>query len=230
MRFDIITIFPRIFDSYFNESILARAQKSGLVKINIHDLRKYALDKHHKVDDTPYGGGAGMVMKVEPVYRALLDLKIIKKDGTKNKRFLKNTKVFLMSAKGEKYNQNLAGEFAKLDRIILICGRYEGVDERVAKYLADGEISIGEYVLTGGEIPAMVIIDSVSRLISGVLGNKESAESESFSQNWQTEHPHYTKPEVFSPDKKTSWAAPEVLLSGNHKKIKEWKEKHSIKY
>jgi len=230
MRFDIITIFPKIFDSYFNESILARAEKKGIINIKIHDLRKYASDKHHKVDDTPYGGGAGMVMKIEPVYRALLDLKIIKKDGMKNKRFSKNTKVFLMSAKGEKYNQSLAGEFAKLDRIVLICGRYEGVDERVAKYLVDGEISIGEYVLTGGEIPAMAIVDSVSRLIGGVLGNKESAESESFSQDWRLEHPHYTKPEIFSPNKKTRWTVPEILLGGNHKKIKEWKERHSAKY
>lgn len=230
MRFDIITIFPKIFDSYFGESILARARKKGLIKIKIHDLRKYANDKHHKVDDTPYGGGAGMVMKIEPVYRALLDLKIIKKDGMKNKRFLKNTKIFLMSAKGEKYNQKMASEFAKLDRIILICGRYEGVDERVAKYLVDGEISIGEYVLTGGEIPAMVIVDSVSRLIDGVLGNKESVEKESFSRDYYLEHPHYTKPEIFSPNKKTRWVVPEILLGGNHKKIKEWKERYSIKY
>ncbi len=230
MRFDIITIFPRIFDSYFSESILARARKRGLIKINVHDLRKYALDKHRKVDDTPYGGGAGMVMKVEPVYRALLDLKIIKKDGTKNKRFSKNAKVFLMSAKGEKYNQKMASEFAKLDRIILICGRYEGVDERVAKYLADGEISIGEYVLTGGEIPAMAVVDSVARLIGGVLGNKESSKNESFSQDWRLEHPHYTKPEIFAPNKKTRWVAPEILLGGNHKKIKEWKEEHSVRY
>lgn len=226
MRFDIITIFPKIFDSYFNESILARAQKRGIIKINIHDLRKYAKGKHKKVDDTPYGGGPGMVIKVEPVYRALLALKVIKKGGTRNKK-LKNTKVFLMSAKGEKYNQKMANELAKLNRIILICGRYEGVDERVAKYLIDGEISIGEYVLTGGEIPAMAIVDSISRLVAGVLGNEKSAQSESFSQEKYLEHPHYTKPEIFSPNKKTNWSALEVLLSGNHKKIEEWKEKHS---
>jgi len=227
MQFDIITIFPKIFDSYFSEGVLSRALKKNKIKINVHDLRKYANNKHNKIDDTPFGGGVGMIIKVEPVYRALLDLKIIKKDGTKTLKSQKNTKVFLMSAKGRQYNQNSAREFAELKRIVLICGRYEGVDERVAKYLVDGEISVGEYILTGGEIPAMIVVDSVSRLISGVLGNKESIVNESFSQSGYIEHPYYTRPDIFSPDKKTNWKVPEVLQSGNHQKIEQWKEKYS---
>ena len=227
MQFDIITIFPKIFDSYFSEGVLSRALKENQIKINVHDLRKYSNNKHNKVDDTPFGGGVGMIIKVEPVYRALLDLKIIKKDGTKNKKYQKNTKVFLMSAKGRQYNQKSARELADLKRIILICGRYEGVDERVVKYLADGEISVGEYILTGGEIPAMIVVDSVSRLIGGVLGNEESIVNESFAQSGYIEHPYYTRPDIFSPNKNIKWEVPEVLQNGNHQKIKEWKEKYS---
>jgi len=227
MQFDIITIFPKIFDSYFSDGILSRALKENKIKINIHNLRKYSNNKHNKVDDAPYGGGVGMIIKVEPVYRALLDLKIIKKDGTRSKRFATNTKVFLMSAKGSKYNQKSAMELADLKRIVLICGRYEGVDERVAKYLVDGEISVGEYILTGGEIPAMIIVDSVSRLILGVLGNEKSLDNESFSKNGYLEHPYYTRPDIFSPEKSIQWQVPEVLQSGDHQKIDEWKQKHS---
>ena len=226
MQFDIITIFPSIFNSYFNESILARAQEKKSIKINIHDLRKYTDDKYKTVDDTPYGGGAGMVLKIEPIYKALLDLKIIKKDGARNKR-LKKTKVFLMSAKGKLYNQKIAKDISDLKRVVLICGRYEGVDERVAKYLIDDEISIGEYILMGGELPAMILVDSVSRLIGGVLGNEESIKDESFSKKDYLEYPHYTKPKIFSPNKKTNWKAPAVLLNGNHQKIQEWRKKYS---
>ncbi|MEA2097689.1 MAG: tRNA (guanosine(37)-N1)-methyltransferase TrmD [Patescibacteria group bacterium] len=232
MQFDIITIFPKMFDSYFNESILARAQKNKLTKINVHDLRKYTTDKHKTVDDTPYGGGAGMVFKIEPIYKALVKiigkskLKYFRK-GIRNKN--NKTKIILLSAKGKKFDQETAKRLSKLDKIILICGRYEGVDERVAKYLTDEEISIGDYILTGGEIPAMIIVDSVSRLIEGVVGNKESIKEESFSKKDYLEYSHYTKPDIFSPDKKTNLGVPKVLLGGNHKKIKEWKEKHSQK-
>jgi len=222
MQFDIITIFPKIFDSYFNESILARARKNKLVKIDVHNLRDYTEDKHKTVDDTPYGGGVGMVLKIEPIYKILK--KIVSRKRVKNK-----TKIILLSAKGKKFDQAMARRFSKLDKLILICGRYEGVDERVAKYLVDEEISVGDYVLTGGEIPAMVVVDSVSRLIKGVLGNKESIKEESFSKKDYLEYPHYTRPEIFSPDKKTNWKVPEVLLSGNHQKIEEWKEKCSKK-
>ena len=231
MQFDIITIFPKMFNSYFNESILARAQKNELIKINTHDLREYATDKHKTVDDTPYGGGAGMVFKIEPIYKALV--KIV---GKKNLKYLRKrtkndskTRVILLSAKGKKFDQETAKRLSKLDKMILICGRYEGVDERTTKYLVDEEISIGEYVLTGGEIPAMIIVDSVSRLIENVVGNKESIKEESFSKKDYLEYPHYTKPEIFSPDKKTNLGVPKVLLSGNHKEIKKWKEEHSKK-
>ena len=220
MKFDIITIFPQIFDSYFNESILARARKEKLIKINVHNLRDYTEDKHKTVDDAPYSGGAGMVFKIEPIYKVLK--KIIGRKRIKNK-----TKIILLSAKGKKFDQAMARKFSKLDKLILICGRYEGVDERVAKHLVDEEISVGDYVLTGGEIPAMVVVDSVSRLIKGVVGNKESIKEESFLKKDYLEYPHYTRPEIFSPDKKTNWKVPEVLLSGNHQKIKEWKEKCS---
>ena len=236
MKFDIITIFPKIFDSYFNESILARARKNKLIKIDVHNLRDYTEDKHKTVDDTPYGGGAGMVFKIEPIYKALVKivgknkLKCFKK-GIKNQKLrIKNnskTKIILLSAKGKRFDQAMAKRFSKLDKLILICGRYEGIDERVAKYLADEEISVGDYILTGGEIPAMTIVDSVSRLIEGVVGNKESIKEESFSKKDYLEYPHYTKPEFFSPDKKTNWKVPEVLLSGNHQKIGEWREKSS---
>ncbi|MCK5466452.1 tRNA (guanosine(37)-N1)-methyltransferase TrmD [Candidatus Parcubacteria bacterium] len=237
MKFDIITIFPKIFDSYFNESILARARKNKLIKIDVHNLRDYTEDKHKTVDDTPYGGGAGMVFKVEPIYKALVKivgknkLKCFKKRIKKQELRIKNknskTKIILLSAKGKKFDQAMAKRFSKLDKLILICGRYEGIDERVAKYLADEEISVGDYILTGGEIPAMTIVDSVSRLIEGVVGNKESIKEESFSKKDYLEYPHYTKPEFFSPDKKTNWKVPEVLLSGNHQKIGEWREKSS---
>ncbi len=236
MRFDIITIFPKIFDSYFNESILARAQKQDLIKINAHDLRIFATDKHKTVDDKPYGGGAGMVLKVEPIFKAISAL-------TKPKPRIKykKTRIILFSAKGRRFTQSDARRLSKYSRLIMICGRYEGVDERVAKHIADEEISIGDYILTGGELPAIVVVDAVSRLIPNVVGKEESVENESFkklktdkkaiSHKLQAisylEHPHYTRPEVFSPDGKKKWKTPKVLLSGNHKEINKWREKNA---
>jgi len=207
VQFNIITIFPQIFNSYFNESILARARKNKLIEIDTHDLRDYTEDKHKTVDDTPYGGGAGMVFKIEPIYKALV--KIVGKNKLKCfRKGIKNQELRIKN-KNNKTKIAMARRFSKLDKIILICGRYEGIDERVAKYLADEEISVGDYILTGGEIPAMTIVDSVSRLIDYL------------------EYPHYTKPSIFSPNKKTNWKVPEVLLSGNHQKIGEWKKKYS---
>ncbi|MEK7598528.1 MAG: tRNA (guanosine(37)-N1)-methyltransferase TrmD [Patescibacteria group bacterium] len=216
MQFDIITIFPKIFDSYFSESIIKRALEKRLIKINVHNLRDFTRDRHKTVDDTPYGGGAGMVLKIEPIWRCIQFLK----SKVRNKE--KKVRTILFSAKGKKYNQKDAQRLAKYDNLILICGRYEGVDERVAKYTADEEISIGDYVLTGGEIPAMISVDSITRLLPGVLGNPRSLEEESFSkiQNSSLEYPQYTKPETFN-----KWNVPNVLLSGNHQKIKEWREK-----
>lgn len=219
MNFDIITIFPDIFTSYFGESILSRAQKNKIIKIKTHNLRDYTTDKHQTTDDTPYGGGAGMVMKIEPIYKCLEKIK-------KNLKDRKKTRIILFSAKGKKYTQGDAKRLLKYDNLILICGRYEGVDERVNKYLVDEEISMGEYVLTGGEIPAMVVVDSVARLLPGVLGNSESAKYESHSAIGYLEHPQYTKPEEFCA-KGEKWKVPKVLLSGNHKEIEMWREKNS---
>lgn len=217
MQFDIITIFPKIFDSYFNESIIKRAQQKNLVKINIHDLRDYTFDKHKTVDDRPYGGGSGMVLMVEPIEKAVKDIK------TKFKA--KKSKTILLSAKGKKLDQKMIRQFSKLDQLILISGRYEGVDERVAKYIADQEVSIGDYILTGGELPTMVLLDSVTRLIHGVI-TKESLKEESFSKDKNIEYPHYTRPEKTRINGKER-KVPKTLLSGNHKKIEEWKKKHS---
>lgn len=218
MRFDIITIFPAVFSGYFNESILGRAQKRGLVEINIFDLRDYTKDKHKTVDDAPYGGGPGMIMMAEPIYRATEDIK--RKSGEKKR------KIILLSAKGKKFNQKMAGNLKELDQVIFICGRYEGVDERVAKYIADEEVSIGNYVLTGGELPAMVIVDTVARLLPGVI-KEESLKQESFNGlKIQQEHPQYTRPEEIRIGGRKR-RVPDVLLSGNHKKIELWKNEHT---
>lgn len=206
MKFDVLTIFPEMFSGYFGESIIKRAQKKRLLNIRVHDLRRWATDKHRKVDDKPYGGGPGMVFKVEPIYRAI---KILKHKSIK-------TRIILTSARGKQFTAADARRLAKYKHLVIICGRYEGVDERVAKYLADEEFSIGPYVLTGGELPAMVMIDTIARQIPGVLGKQESLEDSrgSFSS--------YTRPEVFK-----KWRVPKVLLSGDHKKIIEWRKKHA---
>jgi len=217
MRFDIITIFPNIFGSYLKESIIKRAQAKKIVKINIHNLRDYTKDKRKTVDDRPYGGGFGMVLMVEPIFQAIKD---IKKRSRAKKR-----KVILLSAKGKKFNQKMAQRFSKLDQIILICGRYEGIDERVAKHIADEEISVGDYILTGGESPAMNIVDTVTRLVPGVIA-KGSLEEESFSKEKYIEYPHYTRPESVKINNKER-KVPKILLSGNHQKIEEWQKKHS---
>ena len=225
MTFDIITIFPNIFRSYFNESIIKRAQEKKLVKINIHNLRDYTIDKHKKVDDRPYGGGPGMILMVEPIFKAVTALK--KRTAKSEQRTVnKRQKVILFSPKGKKFNQQMAQKFSKLDQLIIICGRYEGVDERVAKHIADEEISIGDYVLTGGELPSMVVVDAVARLIPEVI-KKDSLKEESFgliadSRKQKAaiaEYPQYTRPENFR-----GWRVPKTLLSGHHRKIKEWRE------
>jgi tRNA (guanine37-N1)-methyltransferase len=241
MTFHIITIFPRIFDSYFNESIIKRAQEKNIIDIRIHDLRDWTTDKHKTVDDAPYGGGAGMILKVEPICKAVSSIKygILKKNKNihDTKYVIYNTKTILLSAKGKTWNQSLARKYSQLDNVVLVCGRYEGVDERVKKFV-DEEISIGDYVLTGGEIPAMAMVDSISRLLPGVLGNPDSIQSESFSMSKKInpksqipnpkllEYPHYTRPEVFEVGGK-KFRVPKVLLSGNHREIEEWRQKKS---
>ncbi len=219
MRFDIITIFPKIFDSYFGESMIKRAQAKELLEIKIHNLRDWTSDKHKTVDDTPYGGGAGMIIKVEPLYKA------IKKVSSSKFQFLskkKKSKIILLSAKGKTWTQAKAREYAKLDRVILLCGHYEGVDERIVNFV-DEEISVGDYVLTGGELGAMVMVDSVIRLLPGVLGNEDSAIDESHSRSGVLEYPHYTRPAVFVAEGQ-EYKVPEVLLNGNHKEIEEWRK------
>lgn len=224
MKFDIITIFPNAFDSYFNESIVKRAQNKKLIKINIHNLRNYTTDKHKTVDDKPYGGGPGMVLKIEPIYKAIqsISTKSRQKSGRSTKRSDRTMRIILFSAKGKKFTQRDAHRLAKYKHLVMICGHYEGVDERVAKHIADEEISIGDYVLTGGEIPAMVVTDAVARLIPGVLGKKESLEEIKGS------YPVYTRPDDFLSRGKAGnkWKVPKVLLSGNHEKIKEWRKKY----
>jgi tRNA (guanine37-N1)-methyltransferase len=213
MRLDIITIFPKIFDSYLNESILKRAQKRKQVRIKIHNLRDFTKDSHKKVDDKPYGGGAGMVIKAEPVLCAVSALKI------KTKKF----KIVILSAKGKQFNQKLAQKWAKLDQLILISGRYEGIDERVKIALKAEEISIGPYVLTDGDIAAMAIISAITRLIPGVIKPESLKEESDFVR--ELEYPQYTRPEVLV-YKGKKYRVPKILLSGNHKKIEEWRKKH----
>jgi len=212
VRFDILSIFPEMFVSPFECSLLYKAREKGLIEIRIHDIRSYAEDKHRMADDAPYGGGGGMVMKVEPIDRALSSLDLPP-----------GTPVILMTPQGETFHQGIAEELASLGRIVLICGHYEGVDERVRTHLATREISIGDFVLTGGEMSAMLIVDAVARLIPGVLGNHESAVYDSFSTGL-LEHPHYTRPGEYK-----GWTVPEVLLSGNHKEIDRWRRRESLR-
>lgn len=220
MYFDILSIFPESFESYFGVSILKRAKEDGLIDISLHDLRAFTHDKHHKVDDTPYGGGAGMLMKADPFFEAVES--ITSQQLTNNKK--QKTRIILFSAKGKVFTQADAKRLSEYDRLILLCGRYEGVDERVAEHLIDEEISVGEYVLTGGELPAMIVVDAVARLLPGVLGNSESSVDESHSEEGVLEYPQYTKPEEFR-----GWKVPEVLLSGHHADIEKWREEQSIK-
>jgi len=212
VKIDILTLFPDMFKGPFSESIVKRAQKKDVVEIKIHNLRDWAKDKHKSVDDKPYGGGAGMVLRVDVVDDALQDLK------------KKNSKIILLSPQGQKFTQSKAKELLKLDHLILIAGHYEGFDERIRENLIDEEISIGNYVLTGGELPAMVVVDSIVRLLPGVLGDKESLVDETHSKPGQKKHPVYTRPENFK-----GWKVPDTLLSGNHKEIEKWRKEKAKK-
>lgn len=212
--FDVITIFPAIFDAYLGESIIKRALHRGLLDVRVYNLRDFTTDKHRTVDDYPYGGGPGMVMKIEPIYNAV---QAIKSDGIERL-------TVMLSPQGKVYNQETAEALSREDRrILFICGRYEGIDERVRVSLVDEEISIGDYVLTGGELAALVIIDSIARLIPGVLGDEGSAKEESFTSGI-LDYPHYTRPPEFNGMK-----VPDVLLSGNHKEIWKWRRREAIR-
>jgi len=216
MRFDIISIFPESFYSYIDTSILKKAIEKKIITISITNPRDFTTDKHHTVDESPYGGGPGMVLKAEPIWKAVLS--VIKKKKVDSKK-----RIVLFSIRGKKFDQKIARRFSKYEQIILICGRYEGVDERVAEYLADEEISIGDYVLSGGELPALVFLEAVSRHIPGVLGKYESLEEKKGS------YPVYTRPEIFEGEvkgKRKKMKVPEALLRGNHKLIDEWRKKY----
>ena len=209
-----------MFDSYLNESLFKRAIAKKMVTVQAYDIRSYTTDKHSKVDDRPFGGGPGMVLKVQPIYDAIqriqTSLKLRAKKRAKTRRRL-GERVILFSTRGKKLDATTARRLARYDNLILICGRYEGVDERVAQHIADEEISIGDYVMSGGELPALVLMEAVSRHIPGFLGKEESLEESNGS------FPTYTRPEVFSPRKGKSWPVPKVLLSGDHKKIEDWR-------
>lgn len=212
MTIHLLTLFPEYFINILDTSILKRAQSKNLVNFNVIDIRDFATDKHQTADDRPYGGGPGMVMKIEPIAKALQACESQFSGGKVRK--------ILTSAKGRSFTQQLAGEYAELTDLVIICGHYEGVDERVAEHLVDEEVRIGDYVLTGGEPAAAVMLDAVSRLIPGVLGNEESNQDESHSEPGVLGVPQYSRPEVFQ-----GWAVPAVLLNGNHAEIAKWRDK-----
>lgn len=216
MRVDVVTLFPDMFKSPFAESIVGRAVKNKKIILKFHNLRDWALDSYGTVDDKPFGGGEGMVLRIEPIDQAIADIK---------KKYWKGNKglVIAMSAKGEIYKQNIAEDLSKIENIIILCGHYEGFDQRILDNLVDKVISIGDYILTGGEIPAMVVIDSIARLISGVLGKDESSQNDSFSKSIgrKKQYARFTRPREYN-----GWKVPEVLLSGDPKKIKEWQDKN----
>lgn len=210
MKIDVLTLFPEMFDGVINSSILGRAAKNKIIDIRIHNIRDYTVDKHKKTDDYPYGGGAGMVMTPQPVFSAM---EAVKAD---------EAKVIYLSPKGSVFDQAMAERYTKCDRIVLLCGHYEGIDQRIIDRWVDAEVSIGDYILTGGELPAMVLIDSIARLLPGVLGCADSSCDESFSDGL-LEYPHYTRPAVYE-----DMAVPEVLLSGNHAVINKWRNDKAV--
>ncbi|MBP5529641.1 MAG: tRNA (guanosine(37)-N1)-methyltransferase TrmD [Lachnospiraceae bacterium] len=222
MNFHILTLFPEMVENALNTSILKRAADAGIIEINAVNIRDYSTDKHKKVDDYPYGGGAGMLMQAQPVFDAYEDLcKAIKKRKKSRAKKLK-VRVLYMTPQGRKFDQKFAEELAKEEDLIFLCGHYEGIDERVIEEIVTDEVSLGDFVLTGGELPAMVMVDCISRLIPGVLGSDDSASDESFSDGL-LEYPQYTRPEVWQ-----GKAVPEVLLSGNHKEIEKWRMEMSL--
>jgi tRNA (guanine37-N1)-methyltransferase len=231
VRFHILTIFPNIFESYLGESLFKRAQKEKLLSVKVHNIRDYTTDRHNKVDDRPFGGGPGMVLKIQPIWAAITAIKkIAQRRSRKPEGKIKKVRTIIFSPRGKKFDAATARRLARYDELILICGRYEGVDERVTEHVADEAISIGDYVLSGGELPALVLMEAVSRQLPGFLGKEESLEEVNGS------FPTYTRPEIFMPSKgaagtkiKKEWKVPAILLSGDHKKVGEWRaEKGAI--
>ena len=212
MQFEVFTLLPEVFPPYLESSILLRARQRGLVSVDVHNIRDYTHDKHHMTDDTPYGGGGGMVMKPEPVFEAVES--ILGPEPA--------CPVIMLTPQGRVFSQSIAEELSHYEKIALLCGRYEGMDERIREYLVTDEISIGDYVLTGGELPALILIDAVSRLLPGVLGDPDGAMDDSHATGL-LEYPHYTRPPEFR-----GWEAPEILLSGDHGKIEQWRREQSL--
>ncbi len=248
MNFELITIFPEFFRGPLDYGIVRRARESGLVEINIHDLRTFTKDKHRTVDDRPFGGGEGMVLKAEPIFECLESLRVLSREQRISNREARGVResVILLSPQGELFNQGIAAELSQLERVFLICGRYEGVDERVSEFLADREISVGDFILSGGELPAAIIVDAVTRLIPGALGNEASSRTESFaaaepalnlpldqdgkripdstiSAGGLLDYPHYTRPADFR-----GMSVPEPLLTGDHQAIRRWRRKKAL--
>lgn len=217
MRFEVFTLLPEVFPPYLESSILQRARQRDLIDVRVHNIRDYTHDKHHMTDDTPYGGGGGMVMKPEPVFEAVETVL-----GPRIPNQPVPVPVILLTPQGRVFDQRLAEELSRYERIALLCGRYEGVDERIREHLVTDEISIGDYVLTGGELPALIIIDAVTRLLPGVLGDPEGAADDSHSMGL-LEYPHYTRPPEFR-----GWKVPDVLLSGDHGKIEKWRREQAL--
>jgi tRNA (guanine37-N1)-methyltransferase len=214
VKFHLLTIFPAFFEGPFKYGVVARAAEYGSLELHVHDLRNWTYDLHRTVDDRPFGGGEGMVLKPEPIFEAVESIWPERTPGQK---------VILLSAQGRRFTQPLARELAQHDELLLICGRYEGVDERVAQHLADEEISIGDYVLSGGELAAAVIVDAVARLLPGVIGNQDSTVNESFEEHGILDYPHWTRPADFR-----GWKAPETLLGGNHAEIRKWRRQMAL--
>lgn len=219
MKIDILTIFPKVFQSFFSESLIEKAVKKGVLKVRVIDIRSFSRDKHKKVDDKPFGGGVGMVLKPEPLYDAIKSVGVKKKNNL-YKNFYAKPYVIYMSPQGKTLNNKIVKEFSKFKHLVFVCGHYEGIDERIIDYV-DEEISIGDYVLTGGEVPTMVVVDSVARMLPGVVKEKFSVENDSF-YNGFLDYPHYTRPAIFKGHK-----VPDVLLSGDHKKIDLWRKNES---
>src|SRR5271157_360513 len=213
MQFEVFTLLPEVFPPYLESSILQRAGQRGLIQVRVHNIRDYTRDKHHTTDDIPYGGGGGMVMKPEPIFDAVESVLSAQPDCP----------IILLTPQGRVFNQRIAAEFSSHEKIALICGRYEGVDERIRTHLVTDEISIGDYVLTGGELPALILIDAISRFIPGVLGDPDGAADDSHASGL-LEYPHYTRPPEFR-----GWTVPDVLLSGDHAKINQWRREQSLR-
>ena len=219
MQFEVFTLLPEVFSPYLESSILLRARQRGLVSVNVHNIRDYTHDKHHMTDDTPYGGGGGMVMKPEPVFEAV---ETVLELGTHQSPPAPAPPIIMLTPQGRVFTQTVADELSRHKKIALLCGRYEGMDERIREHLVTDEISIGDYVLTGGELPALILIDAVSRLIPGVLGDPDGAADDSHATGL-LEYPHYTRPPEFR-----DWKVPDILLSGDHGKIEKWRREQSL--